>query len=929
MHSKPSGRTTARASGPSDFDRRANEILGAALDLAADERPAFLDNACASDSALRSTVDELLLLAEASDNLLPSGGVLESPWAKGLVAEESLAGQALGDYRLREVIGQGGMGQVYRAERADGQYDHEVAIKVIRASSNAYSKRRFFLERQILARLRHPNICRLLDGGLMDDGRPFLVMEYLQGQPITTYCQHQGLGLGQRLELFCAVGRAVQAAHRSLVVHRDLKPANILVTAEREVKLLDFGIAKLLDAADYAADATRTVGRVLTPQYASPEQFRGEPVTVASDVYQLGFILYELLAGHRPYATQSLTPAQQEELICARQPLSPSVAVGGGATPSTRRRLARELAGDLDTITLKCLRKQPANRYPSVGELLEDIERYLEGRPIAARPATWAYRAGKFVRRHRPMVGLGASALALIAALTLAYTLRLAGERNRAEDEALRAHEATADAERAAREAEQVVDYLIELIEASDPAQALGKPMSLRETVDRSAHRIRETLADHPTARARLEQAIGRVQSNLGDLDLAEQALRASLEAAGPTAAESARTSIFLSEVLARKRQTREAEQLARDALRTLTRGGDEGLDEPLIPRAQLAIATALWRRTEYAEADLWSGRALAEFETRFGSQSPELIAPLRMVGVTQSALGRHEASLRAWERGLDLARQHLDPLHPMTIRLTGNIVVYHLVHGRPRAAKDLQIQVVQAQEAVFGTDHLDTASAYNNYGSILLLQGKTREALEFFDKALRIYVDKLGRSSTGLKLVLFKQIETKRLLRRFEEAKAILRWVEEIRRQQAEAHIEDAYLDQAQANLHRDLQEPAQAHRLYARSLAKLAAMDSDPVNLAEARADLGELLRRSGRQQEAAEIFVDSLALLAGVRRIPALVGLRDIRSSQNRCDEALELHLEARRLRDDELAPEHAYWQRLETAPPCRAALDSAQG
>ncbi len=415
--------------------RQVKETLADALEReTAPERAAFLAVACADDTALRREVAALLdeptegvedCVAHAVSGALLSTETTASP--------SSWMGRRIGAYELVRELGRGGMGAVWLARRADRQFEKLVAVKLLKRGTDTEEVlRRFRAERQILARLEHPNIAHLLDGGETDDGLPFFVLEYVAGEPVTRFCQEHKLSVAERLELFRKVCAAVQFAHQNLVVHRDLKPANILVTTDGEPKLLDFGIAKLLDdtdAANSGSDVTVLSQQRLTPAYASPEQVRGEAVTTVSDVYALGAILYELLSGASAHAFRTPMPSAEElqRVVVREEPARPSLRA---TDAETRRRLR----GDLDVVILKALHKEPARRYPSVGGLAEDLRRHLEGRPVRARPDTWSYRTAKFVRRNKTAAAVGA----LVAAALLgswAETLReTARARRRFED---------------------------------------------------------------------------------------------------------------------------------------------------------------------------------------------------------------------------------------------------------------------------------------------------------------------------------------------------------------------------------------------------------------------------------------------------------------------------------------------------------------
>ncbi len=421
---------------------RVKALFEEALNQPPGQHAAFLDQACGDDDDLRRQVEAMLAAHDDETPFLDDPLSMESLLVLAEDAGAARAGMRIGPYRLVGEIGRGGMGVVYLAERADGRFEQQVAVKLVgQGLHDEHLLHRFRAEQQILAALEHPNIARLYDGGLADNGAPYLVMEYVEGQPIDQYCDTHRLSTDQRLALFRAVCAVVQYAHQNLVVHRDLKPSNIMVTepvpaqaGNGRVKLLDFGIAKLLsdDDAD-AAPLTRTGMRVMTPEYASPEQVRGEPVTTASDVYALGVILYQLLTGHRPYQVRGLTPSEVERVVCEQEPQAPSTAISQAAEAASANgttqpltpdavsqarsthpeRLRRSLKGDLDNIVLKALRKEPARRYASVEQFAEDIRRYLERLPVTARPDTVGYRLAKFVRRHT--VGVVATALVALA----------------------------------------------------------------------------------------------------------------------------------------------------------------------------------------------------------------------------------------------------------------------------------------------------------------------------------------------------------------------------------------------------------------------------------------------------------------------------------------------------------------------------------
>lgn len=443
--------------------QKIEQIYNEALACEVAQRGAVLDRTCGHDASLRKEVESLLKYSQHAEPALerPALEILAEELANDLndqpAPAEKMTGRRIGQYKIIGKLGAGGMGDVYRAVRADEAYQQHVALKLLRDSLQdrdaAFFLAQFRNERQILANLQHPNIARLFDGGATEDGIPYFVMELVEGQPIHEYCDGHRLSIADRLKLFLQIASAVQYAHQRLIVHRDIKPANILVKADGVPALLDFGIAKIIDPATQAvgAPATLTGVRMMTPEYACPEQIRGEAVTTATDVYSLGVVLYELLSGHRPYRITSNNPLEIARVICEEEPKKPSTAVTnpapgvqnagpeqiGAARGSEPPRLARQLRGDLDAVLLKALRKEPEQRYATAGELADDIRRYLEGRPVKARRGTRTYRARKFVMRHRAAV----AATGLCCVLAVAGVISIVRAEHTARVEQLRAEQ--------------------------------------------------------------------------------------------------------------------------------------------------------------------------------------------------------------------------------------------------------------------------------------------------------------------------------------------------------------------------------------------------------------------------------------------------------------------------------------------------------
>lgn len=493
-------------------------IVARAGELGPRERLAYLRSACGDDP---EAFDRALLAHDLVTAAPESGEIDSAFWTI------DRSGQVLGQWRLRKRIGGGGMSEVYLAERI-GEYQHQVALKLVRPGLvSRADHNRLRAERQILARLNHRNIARLLDGGTTAEGIPYLVMEYVDGLPIDEYCDRNRLTLAQRLALFRGVCAAVHAAHQNLVVHRDLKPSNILVTKDRTLKLLDFGIAKLMEVRDtvHTVAVTHADVRLFTPGHASPEQIRGEPITTMTDVYLLGVLLYELLTGRKPFDVRDLRLSQIESVICEQDAPPPSTVVNTrGATvadqlrieraararQSTTSKLRRDIAGDLDNIVMKAMRKEPARRYASADELAVDIKRHDSGKPVIARGDTWTYRTHKFLRRHTMAVAASCALVLMLACLVTLLALQ-----------AHRIAEQRAIAEQERQRSDEVAAFLVDLFKVADPRESYGEATTARQLLERGAERIRLELKNQPVARADMMETIGRVYVGLG---LAEKA---------------------------------------------------------------------------------------------------------------------------------------------------------------------------------------------------------------------------------------------------------------------------------------------------------------------------------------------------------------------------------------------------------------------
>lgn len=699
----------------SDLAVRAHVIFSAALDEPAEHRATLLDRLCADDASLRAWVEALL---EAETTVHPLLDTDLSFLAAALLDDPDPAGRRFGAYRILREIGRGGMGVVYQAERADGAFDRRVALKVIRAGPDADAlAARFHQERQILASLQHPNIAQLLDGGQSPDGHPFLAMEYVEGEPIDRYCDARGLGIEARLRLFATVCAAVDHAHRSLVVHRDLKPAHILVTEDGVVKLLDFGIAKLLSDDGPAVDETQTALHMFTPRYSSPEQIRQGPITTGTDVYALGVVLFELLTGRTPFADAG-DRFEAARATLESEPPPPSTL----APPEWRARVR----GDLDAIVLRALKKDPAERYPTAGAVADDLARWLRYEPVQARPDSAGYRLRKFVRRHRAAVA-GTTALVMVAAASLAvHGARITQERNRAELEA--------------RKAGEVRDFLLSMFTSNLPGETLGDTLRLSDVLDRGVQRT-DSIVDQPELRALLLNTVGDVYRVLGRYDragpLLEQALALYRELDAPPPLDLANALASMSMLHWDLREYEESLPYIRESLAIQRRELGEGHPDVITSMNNLATTSANIGRLDKA-LELHH-EVLRHRRRMFGADDPVVTYSLNNIGALLFRQERYDEAERYFAESLEIRRKRLPASHPDLALSLNNLAAVYRELGRLDEAEPLYRESLEARRKVLGDEHPRVAVAHFNLGRLLHLKGELAAAEPHMRTALEI----------------------------------------------------------------------------------------------------------------------------------------------------------------------------------------------
>jgi len=752
---------------------RLSPLLDALLELPAEMRSEHVAALRREDPALADDLERLVALDDDDVDFLAEP-VVELP-------NGARPGARIGPYRLDRLIGEGGMGQVWLAARADGLYERKVALKLLRPGfADPKLRQRFDREREILARFAHPYIARLLDAGIDRDGQPYLALEYVDGEAITSYCQTRQLDIAARLDLFRQVCEAVSHAHANLIVHRDLKPSNILVTPAGHVRLLDFGIAKLLDVEQLPVEATRTGVRAFTLHYAAPEQIRGEPVTTMTDVYSLGVVLYELLTGSKPYRLKRQTDAEWEEAILAGEPLRPSQAAARAtaeaARPYSPTRLARELAGDLDNITLKALGKRPEQRYVSAEAMSQDLLSYLRGRPVSARGERMGYRARKYLHRHR--WALAAATLVLAVMVT---ALAVVG---------WQAQQALREANRA----QAMQNFVAGLFESAGNTP-MDAPMDLRALLDLGIVRGERSLARQPQARAELYGVVARLRFGLGDyreantlLDRQARLLQALPDAPTSLRLEavtlrggvrrqlsdargcerhmqpllataereqeqlSAQVAAFYSQLARCRRDLGDrnlANQLFSRSLKLRRDNGDDvGVAESLLDLAGLHADDGDPRRAIRVLRE-----ALEQFRRKVGDRHPLAIDLQRSL----CSLERNNDDLVAAERdcrgSLALAQELHGREHRATIDARRQLAALYVDLGRFGEAESEFLDTYAWMRTRLDANHTDLARTYNSLGVVSWERGDLTRAIQYQTRAVEAWRtgSNLGLTAAGV----------------------------------------------------------------------------------------------------------------------------------------------------------------------------------
>ncbi|MCB9855623.1 MAG: serine/threonine protein kinase [Phycisphaerales bacterium] len=734
--------------------RSLRQIQGVFLEVSSmpsDQQPEAIERLCGSDLELRREVLSLLRHANPPDGFLaePILGASMVGAHVGTI-DDALIGTRVGPYQIESRLGAGGMARVYLAKRADGEFDKSVAIKIVRIGLETDDViRRFREERNTLATLNHPSIACLHDGGVLPDGRPYLVMEHVHGVPIHQYCDEHQLDTRARLRLFLKLCEPVRVAHHNLIVHRDLKPANILITAEGIPKLLDFGIAKMIGDAR-SGYTTQRHERRFTPEYASPEQVRGDPLSTATDIYSLGVILYELLTGRRPYKFDTLTTEEILREFETTEPAPPSVIVrtriatsAEGAETSARQshgptthvaedspeRLSRRLSGDLDVIVLKAMHRDPARRYSTVEQFAADIERHLNGHPVLARPDSATYRFRKFVGRH-PIATISVTVLTL-AVFAVLFVVQWAGSVARDER----------DAAQLARDQATETANLLEFVLTSANPRFDGPDTKVRDVLESASLAVADMESERPLLAASVRGTIGRTYLALGMLDEAERNIhwardtrRQRLDSDHPDLDESNHAYSML---LYSQGRLDEAEALLREMLDAHIKShGEQDIDTS---RVLNDLGVVLRRQGKQNEAHECLQRALDIRRSHWGENSLDVAETLNNLAILMFQNGQLPEAETALREVIDIRKGELHEDHALVAQSMGNLATVLQARGDLDAAEAMFREVIAFGRRAYGPEHPALATDLSNFGRMLTVMNRCEDATSLFRESLDI----------------------------------------------------------------------------------------------------------------------------------------------------------------------------------------------
>jgi serine/threonine-protein kinase len=877
--------------------QKIQNLFHQAADFPQPEQRAFLEVQCADDPALFGEV-MILLKEDAQGASLLDGDIAQL--ADHILNNDQAAGslpcKEFGPYRIKKALGEGGMGIVYLAERDD--LGSQVAIKILRDAWLSPARRALFAsEQRTLAQLNHPSIARLYDADTSPDGTPFFVMEYVEGVPLTNYCDNNNCSIRGRLQLFRTVCEAVLYAHQHAVIHRDLKPSNVLVKSDETVRLLDFGISRHLDSLSDSPAQTMTGFRMMTPAYAAPEQMRGEQVGIHSDVYSLGVILYELVARRLPFDLSGMAPAQSEKILTGREAEKPSVVARMASQPAEHEKNFAATAtsaewDDLDVLCITAMHKDAQRRYQSVEALIRDIDHYLKDEPLEARPDSLRYRLGKFVMRNRQPVGAAALALALVVGLVIFFTVRLTIARNAALAEAART--------------QRIQKFMTNLFQGGDASAAPADSLRVVTLLDRGVQEAR-SLSAEPEVQADLYATLGSIYQKLGKLDQADSLFTSSFEERkslfGADAPQVAESMVAIGLLRDDQAQLPEAERMVREGLAMSKRHLPP--NHPAVARATGALGKVLEDRGSYDAAIKTLEEAVRLQATR-GDPTPELAASLYELANTHFYAGHYDTAESLNERLLPIYRRIYGERHPRVADVLINLGAIKLDLGHypeaeqydrqaldivqswygkdnPETASDLTIlaralirqdrysdavdllqQSLVIKERVYGKVHPSVASSLNELGSAAVKQGKNDDAEQYFTRMVSIYREVYGEHHYLLGIALSNLASVYMARKDWSQAEKIYRQVVPIfTESQSANHINTgiARIKLGRALLRQNRYTEAETESRAGYEIL-IKQMDSKVSWLVNARSDLAEEYDALKKPEKAAKFRAETAA-------------------------------------------------------------------
>jgi eukaryotic-like serine/threonine-protein kinase len=826
--------------------QKVQSLFHEAVDLPQAEQRVFLETQCGNDVALVHEV--LILLQEDSrgDSMLDRDLAQVAEQVLNDPSSQTPPFKEFGHYRILNIIGQGGMGVVYLAERED--LGARVAIKVLRDAWLSPARReRFAIEQRTLAQLNHPSIARLYDADSTPDGTPFFVMEYVEGIPLTNFCRQRGCSIVESLRLFRNVCEAVLYAHQHAVIHRDLKPSNILVKEDGTIRLLDFGIAKQLETIGGAAEQTMTGLRLMTPAYAAPEQMRGEQVGIQTDVYSLGVLLYELLAGRLPFDLTDLTPAQAEKVLNEQEPDKPSiVATQITVSPHGKNHpgsLSKTAWADLDVQCLTAMHKDAAQRYQSVEALIRDVDHYLKGEPLEARPDSLRYRAGKFVNRHRRPLSAAAAVLVAVIGLIIFYTVRLTRARNAA----------LAQAERTKR----IQSFMLNLFQGGDPSAAPADDLRVVTLLDRGVMEARN-LDSEPAVQAELYETLGGIYEQLGKYDQANSLLQSALAKSqavfGPDSVETAKSLLALGSLRDAQAQYEEAERLVRQAIdiedRKLLK------NDPAKMKASLELGKIQEDRGAYDQSIATLERTVRFYSTP-GSSQADFADSLYELANAHFYAGHYDTSEALNQRVLQAYKEIYGDRHPLVADVLINLGAIRLDLGHYPEAEQYDRQALSLVQSWYGKDSPETATELTLLARALVYQKRYDEASSLLQQSLAIKESAFGKVHPSVASTLNELGSVALNENKYQDAEKYFTGMADIYRQvYGEHHYLYATALSNLASVYMAEKQWPKAEKIYRQVIPLYVETQSAAhVNTGIARTKLGRVLLREGRYAEAAQ--------------------------------------------------------------------------